>query len=58
MTHPSMIIDPPVGPFDNPEVIKAWLDELRALPMCQEVAQAIQEAERWLLESIDRDRRS
>ena len=53
-----MIIDPPVGPFDNPEVIKAWLDELRALPMCQEVAQAIQEAERWLLESIDRDRRS
>lgn len=58
MTQPTMIIDPPVGPFDSPEAIKAWLDELRALPMCQEVAQAIQEAERWLMECTDRDSQS
>lgn len=53
-----MIIDPPVGPYDSPEVIKAWLDELRALQMCQEVADATQEAEGWLREWADRDRGS
>jgi hypothetical protein len=53
-----MIIDPPVGPYDNPEAIKAWLDELRALPARQDVAEAIQEAERWLRECADRDSRN
>lgn len=55
MTQPTMIIDPPVGPYDSPEAINAWLDELRALPMCREVADAIQEAEGWLKEWVDRD---
>lgn len=48
MTDPTMIIDPPVGPYDSPDAIEAWLDELREMPAAPEVDQAIEQAQEWL----------
>lgn len=44
-----MIIDPPVGPFDPPEAIRAWLARLEQLPADDESVQdAKEEARHWL----------
>lgn len=43
-----MIIDPPVGPYSEPEAIEAWLEELREMPENDDVQAAIDQAEGWL----------
>lgn len=51
MTEPTMIIDPPVGPYDTAAAIEAWLDELHEMPEAPEVTQAIADAEAWLADA-------
>jgi hypothetical protein len=51
MTEPTMIIDPPVGPYDTPEAIEKWMDELRKMPEAPEVDRAIQDAVAWLADA-------
>lgn len=52
---PRAIIDPPVGPYSDPDDIRAWLEELRKMPDNEDVRQAIKEAEQLLERRLARD---
>lgn len=54
---PKAIIDPPVGPFSNPDDIRSWIEELRTFPDCEETRQAKAEAEQMLSQRLARDER-
>lgn len=48
MSDPEQIIDPPVGPYDLPAAIQAWLDELDQMEPTPDVQAAIEQAQEWL----------
>ncbi|MBA3655732.1 MAG: site-specific integrase [Gemmatimonadaceae bacterium] len=45
---PTMIIDPPVGPYSEKAEIQKWIHELRGIQDHWQVREAIAEAESWL----------
>lgn len=48
ITKPTMIIDPPVGPFSSVQDLEDWLTELDEMPGAPEVIEAMEQAEGWL----------
>ena len=43
-----ILIDPPVGPFDAPDAIRAWIRELEAMPQVPYVPDSLTQAREWL----------
>ena len=54
--YPTMIIDPPVGPYSTVEAIETWIAELEAMPDNNDVRLALTAA-RALLEGRRADDR-
>jgi len=42
------IIDPPVGPYSDPEDIRRWIEELEAMPPSPERDYELESARSWL----------
>ncbi len=50
------IIDPPVGPYSDPEDIRRWIVELEAMPASPERDYELKNATNWL--KNERERKS
>lgn len=55
MNAPDAIIDAPVGPYSDPHEIRAWIEELRALPESGAIRRALTDAEEMLNQRLARD---
>lgn len=53
VTTPRAIIDSPVGPYSDPNDIRAWIDELRTFPDSEDKRQALTDAEQLLARRTD-----
>lgn len=48
------IIDPPVGPFSDPNDIRRWIKKLEAMPASPERDHELKDARNWLRRGRER----
>ena len=44
-----VLIDPPVGPYSDPDEIMRWIGELESMPQVPGVGEALEQARNWLV---------